>query len=273
VAGNYVAQLAAPLALFAPQPAASVAAAVIIVTQLWLVASGNFAWLNWLTILIACSVVDTSLAGRVLPRPAAPHLAPAPPWYEALVIAYAAAVVLLSYRPARNLVSRRQLMNASFDPVHLVNTYGAFGSISRRRYELVIEGTTDPAPGPQARWLEYEFKGKPGDPRRRPPQVAPYHLRLDWLMWFAALSPGYAEPWLPRLLDGLLAGDPDVLRLLRANPFPGSPPARVRVSRYHYQFTSWRQLRRTGAWWTRTPAGIYLEPVSPRVPQRQLSCR
>jgi Lipase maturation factor len=266
VAGNYIAQLAAPLALFAPQPAASVAAAVIIVTQLWLVASGNFAWLNWLTILIACSVVDTSLAGRVLPLPAAPRLAPAPPWYEALVIGYAAAAVLLSYRPTRNLVSRRQLMNASFDPFHLVNTYGAFGSISRQRYELVIEGTDDPAPGPQARWLEYGFRGKPGDPRRRPPQVAPYHLRLDWLMWFAALSRGYAEPWLPRLLDGLLAGDPDVLRLLRGNPFPGAPPARVRVSRYHYKFSSWQQLRQTGSWWERTPAGIYLEPPPLGVP-------
>ena len=91
---------------------------------------------------------------------------------------------------------------------------------------MVIEGTDDaPRHGPRRGWREYEFKGKPGDPRRRPPQVAPYHLRLDWLMWFAALSPGYAEPWLPRLLDGLLAGDPDMLRLLRANPFPGAPPA------------------------------------------------
>jgi Lipase maturation factor len=103
VLANYVAQLAAPLALFAPQLAASVAAAVVIVTQLWLVASGNFAWLDWLTIVIACSVVDTSLAGHLVPLP--------------------------------------------------------------------------------------------------------YHLRLDWLMWFAALSPAYAEPWLSRLLHGLLTGD------------------------------------------------------------------
>jgi hypothetical protein len=251
-AGNYVAQLAAPLVLFAPQPAASVAAAFIIVTQLWLVASGNFAWLNWLTIVIACSVVDTSLFGGLLPAP--PAFAPAPAWYEALVIGYTAAVVALSVRPARNLFSRRQLMNASFDPFHLVNTYGAFGAISRQRYELVIEGTADPLAGPQARWLEYEFKGKPGDPRRRPPQVAPYHLRLDWLMWFAALSPAYAEPWLSRLLRSLLAADPDVLRLLRVNPFPAEPPARVRVSLYRYRFTTWRQLRETGAWWERTYA-------------------
>ena len=263
-AGNHVAQLAAPLALFAPQPAASVAAAIMIVTQLWLVASGNFAWLNWLTIVIGCSVVDTSLASRILPLPAPPHLVPAPPWYEALVIAYAVAVVALSVRPARNLVSRRQLMNASFDPFHLVNTYGAFGSITRQRYELVIEGTADPAPGPQTRWVEYEFRGKPGDPRRRPPQVAPYHLRLDWLMWFAALSPGRAEPWLSRLLQALLTGDPNVLRLLRADPFAGQPPAWVRVIRYRYRFTTWRQLRQTGAWWERTPAGTYQGPVTLR---------
>ncbi len=269
VLANHVTQLAAPLALFAPQPVSTVAAAVMIVTQLWLVLSGNFAWLNWLTIVIACSVVDTSLAGRVLPLPAPPpRLAPAPPWYAALVIGYAAAVVALSYRPARNLLSRQQLMNASFDPFHLVNTYGAFGSISRQRYELVIEGTADPAPGAGTRWLEYGFAAKPGDPRRLPPPVAPYHLRLDWLMWFAALSPGYAEPWLPRLLRGLLTGNPDVLRLLRVNPFPGQPPASVRVVRYRYRFTTWRQLRRTGAWWERTPAGTVREPVSLRVPPR-----
>ena len=264
VLANYVAQLAAPVALFAPQPVATVAAGFMIVTQLWLVASGNFAWLNWLTIVIACSVVDTSLAGGLLPSP--PHLAPAAPWYEALVIGYAAAVVALSYRPARNLLSRRQLMNASFDPLHLVNTYGAFGSISRSRDELVIEGTADRAAGPAAHWLEYEFVGKPGDPRRRPPLIAPYHLRLDWLMWFAALSPAYAEPWLRRLLYGLLNGDPNVVALLRTNPFPDQPPASVRVCRYRYRFTTWQQLRQTGAWWERTPAGTFQEPVSLRGP-------
>jgi Lipase maturation factor len=231
VLANHFAQLVAPLALFAPQPAASVAAAVMIVTQLWLVASGNFAWLNWLTIVLAVAAVDTSLAGRVLPLPGPPRLAPAPAWYQGLVLAVTAAVALLSYRPVRNLLSRRQLMNASFDPLHLVNSYGAFGHITRRRYELVIEGTSEPRITSGTQWREYEFIGKPGDPRRRPPQIAPYHLRLDWLMWFAALSPGYAEPWLTRLLHRLLAGDQDVLRLLRVNPFPAAPPVFVRVRR------------------------------------------
>ncbi|MBV9382095.1 MAG: lipase maturation factor family protein, partial [Streptosporangiaceae bacterium] len=228
------------------------------------VASGNFAWLNWLTIVLALAVVDTSRAARVLPLPAPGRLGPAPHWYEALVLALTALVVVLSYRPARNLMSRRQLMNASFDPFHLVNTYGAFGSITRRRYELVIEGTSEPEVTADTRWREYEFRGKPGDPRRRPPQFAPYHLRLDWLMWFAPLSPGYAEPWLGPLLYRLLTGDRDVLRLLRFNPFPGAPPSFVRIRRYHYRFTSWRELRRTGAWWERELMGDYVAPVALR---------
>jgi hypothetical protein len=153
-------------------------------------------------------------------------------------------------------------MNTSFDPLRLVNSYGAFGSITRQRYELVIEGSADREVTPATRWREYEFYGKPGDPRRWSPQVAPYHLRLDWLMWFAALSPRYAQPWLPTLLRRLLAGDRDVARLLRVNPFPDDPPAVIRVRRYRYRYTSWRELRQTGAWWHREPAGEYLGPMT-----------
>jgi len=264
VVGNFAAQLAAPLVLFTPQPAASVAAAVMIVTQLWLVASGNFAWLNWLTIVLALPAIDTARLGRVLPLPVPGPLAAPPAWYEALVIAFTVAVAVLSYRPARNLLSSGQVMNTSFDPLRLVNSYGAFGSITRQRFELVIEGAADAEVTPGTRWREYEFYGKPGDPRRWPPQVAPYHLRLDWLMWFAALSPAYADSWLPQLLRHLLAGDREVARLLRTNPFPDAPPAAIRVRRYRYAYTSWRELRQTGAWWHREPAGEYMRPITQR---------
>src|SRR6201995_3633470 len=196
--GNHFAQLVVPFALFAPQPVASVAAAIVIVTQLWLVASGNFAWLNWLTIVLAVSVIGDRAARGVLPGLTAPRLAAAPGWYEGVVLAVTALVVVLSYQPARNLVSRHQLMNSSFDPLHLVNTYGAFGSVTRRRHEIVIEGTAGPGLTEDAVWREYQFRGKPGDPGRRPRQYAPYHLRLDWLMWFPAPFPRYAEPGLAR---------------------------------------------------------------------------
>jgi hypothetical protein len=259
-AANFVAQLAAPVVLFAPQPASGGAAAFMVVTQLWLVASGNFAWLNWLTIVLALPVMCGPPAARLLGA-TAPHQAAAPPWFEALVLAATVLLVLLSYRPARNLLSRRQLMNASFEPLHLVNTYGAFGSVSRIRHEVVVEGTTDPRITEDTRWTEYAFKGKPGDVRRMPGQFAPYHLRLDWLMWFAALSPSYASSWLPGLLGRLLDNDPAVLRLLRGNPFPDAPPTAVRARLYRYRFTDWRELRSTGAWWHRTLVGDYVRPL------------
>ena len=259
---NHFAQLVVPFALFAPQPVASVAAAIVIVTQLWLVASGNFAWLNWLTIVLAASVIDDRTARLVWPGLTALRLAGPPGWYQGLVLAAVALVVVLSYQPARNLVSRHQLMNSSFEPLHLVNTYGAFGGITRRRYEIVIEGTRDPAPTSQSQWREYQFRGKPGDPARRPRQFAPYHLRLDWLMWFAALAPRYAEPWLPRFLQALLAGDEPVLSLLRSNPFPDAPPRYVRAQLYWYRYTNRAERRATGAWWQRTFRREYVPPVA-----------
>ncbi|MFD8544669.1 lipase maturation factor family protein [Streptomyces sp. NPDC059649] len=262
-AANHLAQLGAPLALFAPQPVASMAGAFIVVTQLWLIASGNFAWLNWLTILLALSAIDGARAAHLLPLPDPPTaFEPTPMWYVGMVIAVTALVCVLSYWPLHNLFSRHQRMNASFNPFHLVNTYGAFGSIGRIRYEIAIEGTDETDLTEQTRWKEYSFKGKPGAVHRRPPQIAPYHLRLDWLMWFAAISPAYAGSWFPQLFLGLLDGNPAILKLLRHNPFPSTPPTFLRARLYAYRFTTWHEFRRTGAWWHRTLAGEYLPPVT-----------
>ena len=212
VAGNHFAQLVVPFALFAPQPVASVAAAIVIVTQLWLVLSGNFAWLNWITIILAVSAIDQSSAAAVLPLPEPPPLPGPPAWFAGLVIAVTALMLFLSYWPVRNMISSHQRMNMAFNPYHLGNTYGAFGSIGRIRLEVVIEGTDEPEITEHTVWKEYGFKGKPGDPHRLPRQWAPYHLRLDWLMWFAALSPGYARDWLGPFVIRLLRNDPPTLR-------------------------------------------------------------
>ncbi|UUN30494.1 lipase maturation factor family protein [Streptomyces sp. FIT100] len=254
-AANHVTQLLVPVLLFTPQPIASAAAALIALTQLWLVLSGNFSWLNWVTIALAVSALDGSLVAGAHPLPAPPL------WYAVLVIAVTVLVLTLSYHPVRNLLSRRQAMNRSFDPLHLVNTYGAFGTVGRVRFEVVVEGTDERALRPGTVWREYEFHGKPGDIRRWPRQFAPYHLRLDWLMWFAALSPAYARPWFGGFVERLLDNDRDTLKLLRRNPFPDAPPAFVRARLYHYEFTSWRQLRATGACWQRRHLRDFLPPT------------
>jgi hypothetical protein len=126
---------------------------------------------------------------------------------------------------------------------------------------VIVEGTAEAAPAPDAQWREYKFKGKPGNPARTPPQIAPYHLRLDWLMWFAAMDTPQDEPWFPPLLLHLLQGDPATLGLLGGNPFPDHPPVWIRAQLYRYQFTTPAERKATGHWWKRTFVGEYFPAV------------
>ncbi|RUP29359.1 MAG: lipase maturation factor family protein [Mycolicibacterium sp.] len=254
VAVNHVTQLVVPFGLFAPQPVATVAGAIVVVTQLWLVISGNYAWLNWLTVVLAFSAIAGPVPSTALAAP--------PVWFVVLVIGFSVLVAVLSYWPVRNLLSPQQRMNASFDPLHLVNTYGAFGSIGRIRREVVIEGTADPEITDETVWREYEFRGKPGAVGRLPRQWAPYHLRLDWMMWFAAISPTYGRQWFAGLLERLLRGDAATLKLLRHNPFPDSPPRYVRAQIFRYRYSTPRELRHDRVWWHRTAEGQYFPPVT-----------
>ncbi len=263
VAGNHLTQLVVPFLLFAPQPVAGVAALFVVATQGWLILSGNFSWLNWATLILGVTALRDDWLGKVFPFE---HGALSDPsgWFVGMVLAVAALMAVLSFWPIRNLLSRRQLMNASFNPLRLVNTYGAFGSITKVRHEVVIEGTDEPEVTPSTAWKEYGFKGKPGDPKRRPPQVAPYHLRLDWLMWFAAMASPTSHPWIITFIQRLLEGDSATLKLLRRDPFPLAPPTFVRASFYRYRFTTRRERKETGTWWDRTYIGPYLPPLALR---------
>ncbi|GAA4734315.1 lipase maturation factor family protein [Modestobacter marinus] len=256
---NHVTQLVVVFGLLAPQPVAGVAALVIVVTQGYLLISGNFAWLNALTLVLALSVVDGRWLAAVLPVDRPDQLT-SPTWFGAVGIGVAVLVAVLSVAPVRNLLSPGQRMNTSFDPLRLVNSYGAFGSVTKVRRELVVEATD--GTGPDAQWREYEFRGKPGDVHRRPPQWAPYHLRLDWLMWFVALSPAYGRAWLVPFLGKLLAADPPTLRLLRSAPFGADRPTAVRVLVYRYRFTTRAERRETGAWWHRTYERELVAPLT-----------
>src|SRR5437867_10798218 len=112
-------------------------------------------------------------------------------------------------------------------PLRSFNGYGLFRVMTTERPEIVIEGSTD-----DQHWSEYEFRYKPGDVRRRPDFVAPYHPRLDWQMWFAALDPAGNRELLTSLGRGLKAGTPQILALMGRNPFPGLPPKSIRAVVY-----------------------------------------
>jgi hypothetical protein len=256
---NHIVEVLVPFAYFLPQPFASMAGLITILFQGVLIVSGNLSWLNWLTVVLCIPLIsDRWWSWLPLARP---DMLTAPEPYRIFCYAIVAVVAWLSIGPVTNMLSPGQMMNASFDPLHLVNTYGAFGSITRERYEIILQGASEATPT-EANWKEYEFKGKPGDPARVPPQFAPYHLRLDWLMWFEAMSPQPHSGWFFNLLVGLLNGDADTLSLLRGNPFPGDPPRYIRAQYYRYQFTTPAEHRENGRWWKRQLVGTFYGPVS-----------
>jgi hypothetical protein len=262
---NHFVELVVPFCYFLPQPIATIAALFTIVFQGLLMLSGNLSFLNLLTIVLALPMLDGRLLVAVLPIHL-PLLHPAPRAWQFVTMGLALVVGILSIEPVANLLSSRQMMNFSYSPLQLVNTYGAFGSVTKQRFEVVVEGTDDPAPGPSTVWRAYEFKGKPGDPMYRPPQIAPYHLRLDWLMWFAAMSDYTQYPWFVHFAAKLLEGDRAVLGLLRTNPFPDRPPRYVRAMLWQYHFTTPEEHRRTGAWWRRELVGSWFPHVSMDTP-------
>jgi hypothetical protein len=258
---NHFAELVVPCAYFAPLPISAVAGLITLFFHGWLFASGNFAFLGFLTMVLSLSTIGDAWLRHVIPiQP--PTLVIPGRLRSATIFALGMAVAALSSYPIMNMLSSGQAMNASFEPLHLVNTYGAFGSITRPRYEVIVEGTDEAVFTPNTHWREYEFIGKPGDVSRTPPQIAPYHLRLDWLMWFAAFSSPGEHPWFISLLGKLLANDRPVLRLLRDNPFPDRPPKFVRALLYEYHFTTAAERRKTGAVWKRNLVGLYFPAVS-----------
>jgi len=262
---NHVVELLAPFFVFGPRRARHVAGGLIVLFQVLLILSGNLSFLNWLTIAIAVACFDDGVLGRLVPAALRARLERRVAGAEETRArglagyALAAVVALLSVNPVANMLSPGQVMNTSFDPFGLVNTYGAFGSVGRERYEIVLEGSDASDPAAADDWRPYEFKCKPGNPSRRPCWISPYHYRLDWQMWFAAMPGAGVEPWLLRLVAKLLEGEPAVRGLLAPGPFEEHPPRWIRARYYRYAFTRWGD---GPAWWRRTLVGEYLPPLS-----------
>src|SRR5882724_1071940 len=241
-AWNHFIELIVPWFSFGPRTARHVAGVLLVSFQVTLIISGNLSFLNYVTIIPFLACFDDTFLRRILPNSLVRRVDQAVEEAESsrvqngLAIALAILVAYLSIAPVLNLVSDRQLMNYSYDPLDLVNTYGAFGSVGRERPEIVFEGTDDAFITGDTKWREYEFKAKPGDPNRRPAIIAPYQCRIDWQIWFAAMASPAEYPWTLHLVWKLLQNDPGTLSLLASNPFPNSPPHYIRARLYRYKF-------------------------------------
>jgi hypothetical protein len=149
------------------------------------------------------------------------------------------------------------IVGGYLESFRIVSGYGLFRVMTKSRSEIIIEGSAD-----GAEWQPYEFRWKAGALNHAPSWVAPHQPRLDWQMWFAALSNYRHNPWFVSLLERLLHGTLEVTALFARDPFPQNPPRFIRARLYQYQFTTWAEYQATGNWWKRESAGDYLPPIS-----------
>ena len=266
--------------------------------------SGNFSMLNHLTIVPALACLDDACwpGWRQKQGVNGKETAPKTPkrtlrWLRpkfVVDVLLASVIGYLSRPVVANLLQwggGHQQMNASFDPFRLVNTYGAFGSVGKGRYEPIVSVHNG------KEWFELEFPCKPGNVQRRPCFCAPYHYRLDWNIWFIGFKPHQAylrqrEQWLFTLIHKIL--DPNLdkrpwLRLLDStsnhrlsriyeSPLSSSSlsnkaPLMVKVDMYRYRMSAslwtilWKSLTTSNqsgdvvVWWNRTYEESLIPPV------------
>lgn len=271
-------ELAAPLALFAPRRLRHAACAAIIGLMAFIGVTGNYNFFNLLTAVLCVAVLDDALLQSIFPRRTRERLvataAPRRPRYVQRVALglFATFVVLYSaIDGVQSSAGRRQpppkwvtwspewldKVRNVIRPFRSINSYGLFRVMTRERDEIIVQGSDD-----GRTWKDYEFKWKPGDMSRAPSFVQPHQPRLDWQMWFAALSRYEHQFWFQRFLGKLLEGEPAVLELLGENPFPESAPKFVRANLYRYHFTARGESE--SDWWKRE----FVRPYSPTLRRR-----
>ncbi len=291
VAGMFVIECAVPFLIFAPRRLRHLACGGLVFFQLSIAATGNYCFFNLLSLSLCVLLLDDRLLRRFVPGrwrgvlEVSPATESRSGWRRDVVVALASVLFLVSgltlvremvrsQRPVVGVLKAADVCLLSWgqpyvlrftDPFRTISGYGLFRVMTTERPEIIIEGTND-----GRRWAEYEFTFKAGELRRRPRFVAPHQPRLDWQMWFAALSPRRAAHWLDGLLRRLLEGSPEVLDLLAkdGNPFPDAPPEYIRLVSYRYHFTDSPTKRQTGAWWRRDQRNVLTRPLSLRMFER-----
>jgi lipase maturation factor 1 len=260
VAGVFVLQCLAPFLIFGHRPLRRVALVAIAGLQILIALTGNYGFFNLLTIALAMLLADDDLLRRLMPRSlAARALEPEPDraaWRSKLDLGLVAPlavglVISAAFQISRTLdlepSSAAKTWLRAISPFRMVNTYGLFAVMTTERPEIIIEGSED-----GVTWVPYELPYKPGALDVAPGFVAPHMPRLDWQLWFAALSGARAEHWFARLMAHLKNGTPSVLALFERDPFEGRRPAHLRAVLYRYRFTTIDERRATGNWWKRT---------------------
>ena len=265
-------ELILPFFIFLPRRPRFWACCAFVALQVVIILTGNYCFFNLLTLALCLMLLDDAALLRVIPakwrslatldsRPSTRRLLR---WPIQMIMPLACIVVVVSLMQLGGTLRLRipwpsplySIYQWAY-PLKSVNGYGLFAVMTRPRVEIVVQGSND-----GRTWLDYEFKYKPGDVARWPGFVEPHQPRLDWQMWFAALSNVQQQPWFLGFCIRLLHGSPEVLALLEHNPFPKTPPHYIRAMRYEYHFTGMAERRKTGDWWRREYRGLYMPPLA-----------
>jgi predicted DCC family thiol-disulfide oxidoreductase YuxK len=260
-------ELAVPFLFFAPWRWRRIGCLATISLQILILVTGNYCFFNLLTIALCLLLVDDAALQGLMPtawRRGAEQSAGGRKWPLQATVPLTCVVLLVSLMQFGGMFRIRipwpSPVIAVYEwlmPLRIINSYGLFAVMTTLRPEIIIEGSND-----QVTWREYKFKYKPGDLRRAPKFVEPHQPRLDWQMWFAALSDYQHDPWIINFCVRLLQGSPEVPGLMAKNPFPYNPPHYIRAVVYEYHFTDFATRRRTGEWWRRERKGNYMPVLS-----------
>ncbi len=254
-------ELGAPFFLFAPRIARYIGVGLLMLLQLAILLTGNYAFFNLLSLALCLWAFDDRMFAPIarLLRWRFPRNAFRPAISRPVARVAVMVLLVLGFFQILNAITGGAILSrplALLQPLEIVNSYGLFAVMTTTRPEIVLEGSND-----AVTWREYQFPYKPGNTHRTLPWVAPYQPRLDWQMWFAALGDYQNSSWVGGLLYRILTGEPAVCRLLNRPPFE-HPPRYMRALLYQYDFTTPAERARSGAVWQRHLRGIWFGPVS-----------
>ncbi|HEX6629329.1 MAG TPA: lipase maturation factor family protein [Gemmatimonadaceae bacterium] len=234
---------------------------VVTALQIGIIATANYAFLNYLVLVLGVLLLDDRFLERLgfsradVEQTESTRRSRIFRRVELAVlsVAFYATVAAFLFGGSSSILSAPYRLLA---PFRIANAYGLFAIMTPARYEIEFQGSVD-----GRSWIPYRFRYKPQEVDERPGLYAPYQPRFDWNLWFASLDSWQANPWVVLTEQRLVEESPSVLSLFRADPFAGNPPMKVRTVIYRYWFTDVATRRRTGAWWRREELG----PFSPSV--------
>ncbi len=283
-------ELIVPFFIFLPRKFRLFAAGTTIFLQLIIIATSNHNWINLLTIVLCLFLLDDDILRKILPRRFCFYISAKSKIESGVeggihnddknetessryinrrsyILPVFAFMILLSSTTAfTSYVTNITFSDSLNKFTWVVRSWGighifhVFPNMQTERHELEIEGSND-----GIEWKVYEFKYKPGALEKKPAFIIPHQPRLDWMIWFVPPRPADLMYWFDEFLIRVYEGSPQVIDLLKYNPFPDKPPRYLRVQTYQYWFTTAEERAETGLWWKRKYLGQF-PYVRPREP-------